>query len=81
MGFAVGGVLGSLGTILIKIVWGFGPESGDVVIGFVVMMGILGFWLWYPTEDRVHLAAIAYAERLLDSATPLKAKTRGKRAG
>lgn len=59
------------GLFLTRIRAGLGPSPLSTVIGLVVSLGLVALWVFFVTEAMVRQAAVAYAERLLDSAATL----------
>lgn len=60
------GVAGALSALSI-----IDARGLDVGLGAVIVVAIMGFWIFMPSAQRVRQAGERYAERLLDAATVL----------
>lgn len=66
------GLLVSMVVAIVLIVVALaGTSSPAIVTGLLIVVAFVGFWVFWPTEERVHEAASRYARQLFLSAANL----------
>lgn len=65
------GLLGVFAAGIAAVLWNTPWETVTLSVGFMLDALMLAFWVWWPTEHRVLLAAERYAARLVDAAAEL----------